>query len=78
MDGVEVEMTRRGYRLLKFLLRNKGIVVSKAQILTGVWDAHYDGADNIVEVYIGHLRRKLGATTIETFRGSGYRWRDGD
>lgn len=76
--GAEVEMTRREYGLLEFLLRNKGVVVSKAEILAGVWDAHYDGDDNIVEVYIGYLRRKFGATTIETFRGRGYRWREGD
>ncbi len=75
--GVEVEMTRREYSLLEFLLRHQGMVVSKAEILAGVWDAHYDGDDNIVEVYIGYLRRKFGATTIETFRGRGYRWRDG-
>ncbi len=76
--GVEVEMTRREYSLLEFLLRHQGMVVSKAEILAGVWDAHYDGDDNIVEVYIGYLRRKFGATTIETLRGRGYRWRDGD
>ena len=76
--GAEVEMTRREYGLLEFLLRNKGVVVSKAEILAGVWDAHYDGDDNIVEVYIGYLRRKFGATTIDTFRGRGYRWREGD
>ncbi len=73
-----MELTRREYGLLEFLLRNKGIVVSKAEILTGVWDTHYDGDDNIVEVYVGYLRRKLGTTTIDTFRGRGYRWRDGD
>lgn len=76
--GAEVEMTRREYGLLEFLLRNKGVVVSKAEILAGVWDAHYDGDDNIVEVYVGYLRRKLGVATIDTIRGSGYRWRDGD
>ncbi|UZJ25780.1 response regulator transcription factor [Rhodococcus antarcticus] len=76
--GVEVEMTRREYGLLEFMLRHQGIVVSKAEILAGVWDTHYDGDDNIVEVYVGYLRRKFGATTIETLRGRGYRWRDGD
>jgi two-component system OmpR family response regulator len=76
--GVEVEMTRREYGLLEFMLRHQGIVVSKAEILAGVWNTHYDGDDNIVEVYVGYLRRKFGATTIETLRGRGYRWRDGD
>jgi len=59
------------------LLRNKGTVLSKAQILAAVWDAHYDGDDNIVEVYIGYLRRKIdtpfGRQGIETMRGMGYR-----
>ncbi|MEO6882064.1 MAG: response regulator transcription factor [Mycobacteriaceae bacterium] len=76
--GVEVEVTRREYGLLEFLLRHKGLVVSKTEILAGVWDAHYEGDDNIVEVYVGYLRRKLGAKTIETVRGSGYRLRAED
>ncbi|GAB2915827.1 response regulator transcription factor [Rhodococcus aerolatus] len=76
--GVEVGMTRREYGLLEFLLRHKGVVMSKNDILTGVWDAHYEGDDNIVEVYVGYLRRKLGAQVIETVRGSGYRLRSED
>jgi len=70
-------LTPREYGVLEFLLRNKGTVVSKAQILAAVWDAHYDGDDNIVEVYIGYLRRKIdtpfGRQGIETMRGMGYR-----
>ena len=70
-------LTPREYGVLEFLLRNKGTVLSKAQILAAVWDAHYDGDDNIVEVYIGYLRRKIdtpfGRQGIETMRGMGYR-----
>jgi len=70
-------LTPREYGVLEFLLRNKGTVLSKAQILAAVWDAHYDGDDNIVEVYIGYLRRKIdtpfGCQAIETMRGMGYR-----
>jgi len=70
-------LTPREYGVLDFLLRNKGTVLSKAQILAAVWDAHYDGDDNIVEVYIGYLRRKIdtpfGRQAIETMRGMGYR-----
>jgi len=50
--------------------------VSKTEILEHVWDQAFDGDGNVVEVYIGHLRRKLGASqdvTIETVRGVGYR-----
>ena len=72
-----IALTPREYGVLEFLLRNKGTVLSKAQILAAVWDAHYDGDDNIVEVYIGYLRRKIdtpfGRQGIETMRGMGYR-----
>lgn len=74
--GVPVELTSREYALLEFLLTNTGVVVSKSQILAGVWDTNYDGDDNIVEVYVSYLRRKVGAAVIETVRGSGYRLRD--
>ncbi len=75
-DG-QVVLTPREYGVLECLLRNKGTVVTKAQLLAAVWDAHYDGNDNIVEVYIGYLRRKLdapfGRRSIATVRGMGYR-----
>jgi two-component system, OmpR family, response regulator len=82
--GTEVALTPREYGLLEFLLRHKDSVVTKTEILRGVWDAHYEGADNVVEVYIGYLRRKLdgplgrngnGASIIETVRGAGYQLR---
>lgn len=63
--------------MLEYLIRNRNQVVSKAQILRAVWDSAYDGDDNIVEVYIGYLRRKIDAPfstrSIETVRGQGYR-----
>ena len=68
---VEVDLTAREAALLEFLLRRKGIVVSKREILDHVWDYAFDGDPNIVEVYIGHLRNKL-----ETVRGAGYRLAD--
>jgi DNA-binding response OmpR family regulator len=75
--GVPISVTAREYGLLLFLMRNAGDVVSKAQILDNVWDSAYEGGDNIVEVYIGYLRRKLdvpfGLTTLRTVRGLGYR-----
>jgi DNA-binding response OmpR family regulator len=58
-------------------MRRSGDVLSKADILGHVWDFAFDGDPNIVEVYIGYLRRKLGAPdghkAIETMRGVGYR-----
>lgn len=75
--GVPVALTAREYGLLLYLMRHAGDVVSKAQILDNVWDSAYEGGDNIVEVYIGYLRKKLDApfnlNTLRTVRGLGYR-----
>ncbi|WP_310785215.1 response regulator transcription factor [Mycobacterium sp. Z3061] len=76
-DSTPITLTPREYGLLEFLMRNRDVVVTKAEILRNVWDAHYDGPDNVVEVYVGYLRRKVdgpfGTNTIETVRGVGYR-----
>jgi len=73
----EVELTTREMALLEFLLRRRGEVVSKREILEHVWDYNFMGDPNIVEVYIRHLRNKLdrpfGKEAIRTIRGSGYR-----
>ena len=75
--GVPVALTAREYGLLLFLMRHAGDVVSKAQILDSVWDSAYSGGDNVVEVYIGYLRKKLdvpyNTQTLHTVRGLGYR-----
>ena len=72
-----VELTAREMALLEFLLRHKGEVVSKREILDHVWDYDFEGDPNIVEVYVRHLRNKLdrpfGRAAIETLRGAGYR-----
>lgn len=74
-----IELTAREFALLEYLVRHPDEVLSKAEILTHVWDEHFDGDTNIVEVYIGYLRRKIdapfGRSTIETVRGAGYRLR---
>jgi len=78
---VELELTAREMAVLEFLLRRKGQVVSKTEILEHVWDYDFEGDVNIVEVYVGHLRNKLdrpfGRHALETVRGAGYRL-DGD
>jgi len=75
--GVPIPLTAREYGLLLFLMRHAGDVVSKAQILDNVWDSAYEGGDNIVEVYIGYLRKKVDLpfdlNTLRTVRGLGYR-----
>jgi DNA-binding response OmpR family regulator len=74
---VEVELTAREMALLEFLLRRRGEVVSKAEILQHVWDYDFEGDVNIIEVYVGRLRNKLdrpfGRSALETIRGVGYR-----
>jgi two-component system, OmpR family, response regulator len=74
---VVVELTARELALLEFLLRRRGEVLSKREILAHVWDYDFEGDPNIVEVYIRHLRNKLdrpfAREAIQTLRGCGYR-----
>src|SRR5690349_13396536 len=68
-----VTVTPREFAMLEFLMRHPGQAMPKTAILENVWDAHFDGDPNIVEVYIGYLRKKIGRERIETVRGAGYR-----
>jgi two-component system, OmpR family, response regulator len=70
--GVDVELTAREFEVLEFLAARQGEVVSRAELLEQVWDGHYDGSPNIIDVYVGYLRRKLGRDVIRTVRGSGF------
>jgi DNA-binding response OmpR family regulator len=69
----EITLTPREFGVLEHLMRHAGEVVTKTDILRAVWDAHYEGEVNVVEVYVGYLRRKLGAELVQTVRGAGYR-----
>ena len=75
--GHNIELTPREFALLEFLMRRAGEAVSKAEILHHVWDAHYEGDANVVEVYVGYLRRKIDTPfhrqSLQTVRGAGYR-----
>ena len=71
--GDEVELTGREFAVLEYLMRRAGEVVPKTDILTNVWDFAYEGGDNVVEVHVSALRRKLDPNAIETIRGGGYR-----
>ena len=62
--------------MLEFFLRNPGHVLTRSQIIEGVWDFAYDGGSNVVDQYVNYLRRKVGRDDIETVRGMGYRLRD--
>ena len=72
-DGEEVKLTAREFSVLEYLMRRAGEVVSKGEIINHVWDFAYDGGDNVVEVHVSALRRKLGTAAVETVRGGGYR-----
>jgi two-component system, OmpR family, response regulator len=74
-DGVALELTRREFAVLELLARRHPDVVSKSALLDSVWGLDFDGDANIVEVYIGYLRRKLGRDTVRTIRGIGYQLR---
>jgi DNA-binding response OmpR family regulator len=73
----EVTLTPREFALLEYLMRHRDEVVAKRDLLEHVWDAHYDGDPNIVEVYVGYVRRKIdapfGRRSLQTVRGAGYR-----
>src|SRR3954453_15313152 len=73
LAGAPVELTAREFAVLEYLARRPGRVVSRAELLEHVWDANYLGSTNIVDVYVGHLRRKLGRPkAIRTVRGVGF------
>ena len=74
-SGRTVELSAREFSLLEMLVSHAGQVLSREQILSGVWGYDYDPGSNVVEVYIRNLRRKLGDDVIETVRGMGYRLR---
>jgi DNA-binding response OmpR family regulator len=71
--GRPVSMTHRELSLLEYLMRRPGQVVSKTDLLDEVWDAEEGTETNVVEVYVGYLRRKIGRDRVQTVRGAGYR-----
>lgn len=74
--GQKIALTGKEYALLEYLMRSQGRVLSQSMIIEHVWDMDYEGASNIVNVYINHLRRKIDkdhpVKLIKTVRGHGY------
>jgi len=72
-DGTPVRLTGHEYRVLSYLMHQRGRVVSQAELTEHIYAQSFDRDSNTVEVFIARLRRKLGASFIETVRGLGYR-----
>lgn len=73
--GKPIELQTREFRLLEYLLKFKGQLVTRTMLLEGVWDYHFDPQTSVIDVHISRLRKKLGdtdATLIKTVRGAGY------
>ena len=73
VDGRSVELTAREFALAEMLFRHRGQVLSREQLLDHVWGYDHDPRSNVVDVYVGYLRRKLGQDLIHSVRGMGYR-----
>lgn len=69
----QIELSAKEFILAETFLRHPGQVMSREQLLSHVWGYDYDPGSNIVDVYVGYLRKKLGGNLIETVRGMGYR-----
>ena len=74
--GTPVDLSAREFLLAESFLTHPGQVLSRQQLLSRVWGYDFDGGSNIVDVYVGYLRRKLGADFVDTVRGVGYRLGD--
>jgi two-component system, OmpR family, response regulator len=71
--GQELSLTPREFALLELFMRHPEEALSRFEILEHVWDASYENRSNVIEVYVGYLREKLGRDVVETVRGAGYR-----
>jgi two-component system, OmpR family, response regulator len=75
--GRRIELQPREFRLLEYLVRHKGQVVTRSMLLEGVWDYHFDPGTNVIDVHVSRLRKKLdeggAGNIVQTVRGAGYR-----
>lgn len=74
VGGREVDLSAREFTLAEIFMLNPGQVLSREQLLDHVWGLDFDPGSNVVDVYVGYLRKKFGAATIATVRGMGYRF----
>jgi two-component system, OmpR family, response regulator len=80
-DGEPIPLQPREYRLLEYLMKNAGQVVTRTMLLEHVWDYHFDPQTNVIDVHVSRLRAKIdktfGRPLLHTVRGAGYMIRDG-
>jgi DNA-binding response OmpR family regulator len=76
VEGRHVDLSSRQFELLEVFLRSGGAVLTREQLLEQVWGLAFDPGTNVVDVYVGYLRRKIGPDRIETVRNRGYRLRE--
>ena len=74
VDGRDIDLSAREFALAETLMEHPGQVLSREQLLSHVWGYDFAPGSNVVDVYVGYLRRKLGDDTIQTVRGMGYRF----
>ena len=72
--GKDIDLSAREFKLAEIFMLNAGQVLSREQLLSHVWGYDFDPGSNVVDVYVGYLRRKFGSETISTVRGMGYRF----
>jgi two-component system OmpR family response regulator len=73
VDGTPVKLTAQEFRLLDYLMHHQGKIVSRTELTEHIYDQDFDRESNTIEVFVGRLRKKLGAEYIHTVRGLGYR-----
>jgi len=73
VEDREIDLSTREFTLLETFMRHPGQVLSREQLLSRVWGYDFDPGSNVVDVYVGYLRKKIGGKAIETVRGAGYR-----
>ena len=72
-DGKEIIFTPKEFAILEFLARHKDEVITRTQIMEHIWDYHFEGLSNVVDVFIASLRKKLKTKIIKTVHGVGYK-----
>jgi two-component system, OmpR family, copper resistance phosphate regulon response regulator CusR len=78
VDGVSADLSAREFALAEMFFRHPGQVLSREQLLSHVWGYDFDPRSNVVDVYVGYLRKKLGKEAITSVRGMGYRLERGE